>query len=134
MRGFWMLGAALVGCVLSGPGEALPMRAFERVVPANHALKIDRVIIVDRNCRPMEPSSLTLLEPATYGEIRFTRSSDYPTFPEFNPRAKCNGRKLPSTSIIYSPAPGFTGEDTVAIEFTDAFGAPSRIRYHIVVR
>lgn len=47
-------------------------------------------------------------------------SDGHPLFEPGDPRARCGNRLVPTKDGIYTPARGFTGHDTLTVEFTEA--------------
>jgi hypothetical protein len=50
-------------------------------------------------------------------------SGGHPLFGPADPRAHCGDRLTATEDGVYTPAPGFTGHDTLTVEFSEAGGA-----------
>ena len=104
---------------------------------------------VGPGCGPSEVT-FRLATPPSHGEVVFVASQNRPfadgrpMFAEGDPRARCADRLVPTRDAIYTPAPGFAGEDSFVIEASEAgevvasdavdvsvlaFGKPFRDRY-----
>lgn len=99
-------------------------------------------------CGPSEVS-FRLATPPAHGEVTFVASQNRPfadgrpLFVGGDPRARCADRLVPTRDAIYTPAPGFSGQDSFVIEASEAgtvasdavdvsvlsFGKPFRARY-----
>ena len=93
--------------------------------------------------------SFRLATPPAHGEVTFVASQNRPfadgrpLFVGGDPRARCADRLVPTRDAIYTPAPGFSGQDSFVIEASEAgtvasdavdvsvlsFGKPFRARY-----
>jgi hypothetical protein len=103
---------------------------------------------VGPDCRPTEVT-FRLTTPPAHGSVTFVASQNRPftegrpLFPDGDPRARCADRLAPTRDAIYTPAPGFAGEDSFVIEADEggtvasdavdvlvlAYGKPFRARY-----
>lgn len=126
-----------VALVLLGT-EALafgpPMPTLQRVVASGRAQKIDIVISLDPTCQSMGLSQVNILEPPRSGQIVTTQGREYPNFPSFNTRSRCNTHRVPALVVSYQSAADFRGEDEFTLEFVGPLGVPRRLRYHVEVR
>jgi hypothetical protein len=100
------------------------------------------------DCSPSEVS-FRLATPPAHGAVTFVSSQSrpfadgHPLFVAGDPRARCADRLVPTRDAIYTPAPGFSGQDSFVIEASEAgavasdavdvsvlsFGKPFRARY-----
>ncbi len=103
---------------------------------------------VGPDCGPTEVS-FRLATPPAHGAVTFVTSQNrpfadgHPLFAGGDPRARCGDRLVPTKDAIYTPAPGFSGQDSFVIEVSEAgtvasdaidvsvlsFGKPFRARY-----
>jgi hypothetical protein len=103
---------------------------------------------VGHDCGATEVS-FRLATPPAHGAVTFVASQNrpftagHPLFADGDPRARCADRLVPTRDAIYTPAPGFSGEDSFVIEVSEAgtvtsdrvgvlvlsFGKPFRARY-----
>lgn len=135
MRGLSLVGAALLCCALPAAGQAqqqVPLQ--QRVVASGRPTPIMPVMFLSPDCKSMGVGDIAINEGPRGGRVTVENAKDYPSFQPTNPRSACNKLKVPSQRIIYTSAPGFVGEDDVAIEMVGPFGVAQRIRFHIVVR
>ena len=103
---------------------------------------------VGPDCGPTEVS-FRLATPPAHGAVTFVASQNRPfadgrpLFAAGDPRARCADRLVPTRDAIYTPTPGFAGQDSFVIEASEqgtvasdavevsvlAFGKPFRARY-----
>jgi hypothetical protein len=69
-----------------------------------------------------------------HGAVSLRSGSDFPNFPASNPRYRCNLRRVPSTQILYTPQPGFTGSDYLTTDIIFPDGASRQSNYSITVK
>ncbi len=69
------------------------------------------------DCTPSGSRAVVkVVQPAQHGEVEVKETQDFPNFPPFNPRAKCNSQRVPGTIVTYHPARGYVGDDAFAYE------------------
>lgn len=125
------LAIMLTGQALAAPGS---IRTVEKVVAPGQTLRVFSASVVDQGCRSLGPMRIGLLEEPNNGQVEVGSGRDYPSFPTWNTRSRCNTQKVPATVVTYRPAAGYTGEDSFAMEFVGPLGNVGRIRYAISVR
>jgi hypothetical protein len=116
--------------------------------PAGEPLLLFHYFNVGPGCGPSEVS-FRLATPPAHGAVTFVASQNRPfadgrpLFVGGDPRARCADRLVPTRDAIYTPAPGFSGQDSFVIEASEAgtvasdavdvsvlsFGKPFRARY-----
>jgi hypothetical protein len=80
---------------------------------------------INAECRPT-PAAMRLTSAPEHGSLAIEDgeerpwSDGHPLFEPADPRAHCGGRLVPTKDGVYTPAPGFTGHDTLTVEFTEA--------------
>lgn len=125
---------ALVLCATEAFAFGPSMPTQQRVATSGRRQKIDFVINLDPACKPLGLSEVNVLEAPRGGQISTARGQEYPNFPSFNTRSRCNTTRVPAVVVSYQSEAGFRGEDEFAIEYVSPFGVPRRIRYHVDVR
>jgi hypothetical protein len=90
-----------------------------------------------------------LTTPPAHGMVTFVDGQERPVaggqplFAHGDPRARCDDRLAPTKDAFYTPAPGFSGEDSFVVEASEAgavasdavdvavlsFGKPFRAHY-----
>ena len=137
------LAAGLGGILLAGlAGAAWPQGedvgagapVFARGAPvsqqdvnteAGQPVVLFHFVHIDADCGPTAMAMRLTAEPAhgTFtiedGEER-PWSGGHPLFDPADPRAHCGNRLVPTKDGVYAPAAGFTGHDTLTVEFTEA--------------
>ena len=103
---------------------------------------------VGPDCRATEVT-IRLVTPPAHGEVAFHDGQERPfaggepLFGDGDPRARCENRLAPTKDAVYTPAPGFAGDDSFVVEISEdgvtasdavdvqvlSFGKPFRARY-----
>ena len=116
--------------------------------PAGAPLLLFHYFNVGPGCGPSEVT-FRLTTPPAHGAVTFVSSQNRPfadgrpLFAGGDPRVRCADRLVPTRDAIYTPAPGFSGEDSFVIEASEAgtvasdavdvsvlsFGKPFRAHY-----
>ena len=116
--------------------------------PAGAPLLLFHYFNVGPGCGPSDVS-FRLATPPAHGAVTFVASQNRPfadgrpLFAGGDPRARCADRLVPTRDAIYTPAPGFSGQDSFVIEASEggtvasdavdvsvlSFGKPFRARY-----
>ena len=116
--------------------------------PSGEPLLLFHYFNVAPDCGASEVS-FRLATPPAHGTVRFVASQNRPftdgrpLFADGDPRARCGDRLVPTTDAVFTPAPGFSGQDSFVIEVSErgaltsdtvnvlvlSFGKPFRARY-----
>lgn len=116
--------------------------------PAGVPVVLFHYFDVGRDCRATEVT-FRVTSPPAHGEVTFVPAQNrpftdgHPLFADDDPRSRCDDRLAPSRDAIYTPAPGFSGQDSFVIEVAEdgtvaqdavdvsvlSFGKPLRTRY-----
>jgi len=134
----WLGGVVLASLAggVSAQGEDVGAGApvFARGAPvsqqdvnteAGRPILLFHFVHIDGACGPTAMAIRLTTEPAhgTFaikeGEER-PWSDGHPLFEPSDPRAHCGNRLAPTKDGLYTPAPGFTGHDTLTVEFTES--------------
>jgi hypothetical protein len=103
---------------------------------------------VGADCRPTEVT-IRLASPPAHGAVTFADgqerpiSGGEPLFTAGDPRVRCADRLVATKDAVYTPAPGFAGDDKFVVEISEdgavssddidvqvlAFGKPFRAHY-----
>ena len=163
-RSWVWVGAALIGAVagaawaqaddtvarLEAPAVMRGAGTFSQrsATPAGTPVLLFHYFDVGPDCRATEVA-FRLATPPAHGVVTFAASQNRPfkggrpLFADGDPRARCANELAPTRDAIYTPAPGFSGEDSFVIEATEgdsvaqdtvdvsvlSFGKPLRTRY-----
>ena len=79
---------------------------------------------IDADCGPTA-MALTVTTPPAHGVLSFDDgeerpwSGGRPLFGPDDPRAACGNRLAATKDGVYAPAPGFSGHDTLTVQFTE---------------
>ncbi|HZZ88595.1 MAG TPA: hypothetical protein VFE13_09710 [Caulobacteraceae bacterium] len=136
------IAAAVAGAVLAvggGPARAQPeaigagapliargaeVSQEQENTAAGRPVVLFHYVHIDAACGP-KAMGLVVATPPTHGTLRIEdgeerpRLADGPLFPPSDPRAHCANRLVPTRDGVYLPAPGFTGHDTMTVQFTE---------------
>ena len=161
--GAWIgavLVAAVAGAVASQPVDEVTrleapalMRGDGAIsqrsaTPSDQPLLLFHYFNVAPDCRPSDVT-FRLAAPPAHGTVHFVASQNRPftdgrpLFAVSDPRARCADRLVPTKDAIYTPAPGFSGQDSFVIEVSEgdtvtsdavnvlvlSFGKPFRAAY-----
>ena len=158
------IGAALIGAAagaawaqsddmvarLQAPAIMRGAGAFSQrsATPAGAPVVLFHYFDVGRDCRATEVT-FRVTSPPAHGVVTFVAAQNRPfadgrpLFADDDPRSRCDDRLAPSHDAIYTPAPGFSGQDSFVIEVSEdgtvaqdtvdvsvlSFGKPLRTRY-----
>jgi hypothetical protein len=87
-------------------------------------LMLFHYVHIDAHCGPT-PMTVRLAMPPSHGAVAFEDgderpwSNGRPMFGPADPRAHCGNRLAATRNAVYTPAPRFTGHDTLTVEFTE---------------
>jgi hypothetical protein len=82
-------------------------------------------IHIDGACGPTA-TAIRVTTPPAHGVLAIKDgqerpwSDGHPLFAPADPRARCGARLVPTKDGVYTPAAGFTGHDSLVVEFTEA--------------
>jgi hypothetical protein len=116
--------------------------------PAATPVMLFHYFNVGGDCRPTEVT-IRLATPPAHGAVTFADgqerplSAGEPLFGAGDPRARCADRLVSTKDAVYTPAPGFSGDDSFVVEISEAgvtssdaidvqvlaFGKPFRAHY-----
>jgi hypothetical protein len=137
------IAAALAGVALAAAGAG-PTRAQPEAIGAGAPLiargaevsqeqentEAGRPVVlfhyihIDAACGPTA-MALVVTAPPAHGELAIEAGEERPwlgarpLFAPGDPRAHCADRLAPTRDGVYTPAPGFTGHDTLSVQFTE---------------
>jgi hypothetical protein len=106
----------------------------EVAVASGGRVKLTSLGAFDQVCHSLGPMTVGVIEQPHAGTILVDRVNDYPNFPAFNTRSRCNTMKLPETRISYQSTAGYIGQDETLIEIIGPMGRVLRYRFIISVR
>ena len=119
-----------VAAALAGPVSA---RQAVYPVPPKGTVRIGFYYALDPTCAVVGmPKVFTVAGPSN-GTIETREVRDYPNYPTFNVRARCDTQKVPVTEVLYRAAAGFHGIDTVVYAVAFPRGQLRRFRHRILV-
>ncbi len=134
----WLAGVVLAIAVGGGArsqpeavGAGVPMMARGAPISQQDVnTEVGRPVLllhyvhVDAACGP-SAMAIRLTTPPEHGSVSFEDGEERPWYagrPLFepgDPRAHCGNRLAATKDAVFTPAPGFTGRDTLVVEFTE---------------
>jgi hypothetical protein len=136
--GIWLAGAVLATFAAGaaraqseavGPGVPMiargaPISQQDVNTEAGRPVLLFHYVHIDAACGP-SAMAIRLTTPPGHGSVSFENGEERPWYegrPLFapgDPRARCGNRLAATRDAIFTPAPGFTGRDTLVVEFTE---------------
>jgi hypothetical protein len=129
------LAALVAGAALAQPedvGPGVPMIARGAPISQQDAstttgrpVLLFHYVHIDAHCGP-DAIAILVTAPPAHGSLTFENGEERPWSggrPMFGPddaRARCGNRLAATKDGVYTPAPGFTGHDSMVVEFTEA--------------
>lgn len=128
----------LAGCVMdaaSSPRRPNIAAASTSVgVPADSTTKIDQFSFITPGCSEVAGISARVTKRAGYGTVSIRRGRDFSPYPAGNSSAACNSRRVPVWVVLYSPAPGYQGDDLFAYRKSFPDGRSVNVIVNVDVR
>ena len=113
--------------------------AIQKIKVSKAVIGSSKIVIwggasIDPDCAERPGYSLNVVQPPEHGEVKVVAEAIYIAFPQGNPRAVCNSRKVPGRQAYYTAAPGFTGHDRVVLEGASDDGTMRHVTIDVDVR
>jgi hypothetical protein len=113
--------------------------AIQKIKVAKAVIGSSKIVIwggasIDPDCAERPGYSLNVVQPPEHGEVKVVAEAIYIAFPQGNPRAVCNSRKVPGRQVYYTAAPGFSGHDRVVLEGASDDGTMRHVTVDVDVR
>ncbi|QND53231.1 hypothetical protein HB779_16015 [Phyllobacterium sp. 628] len=70
---------------------------------------------VNDDCSTPTVPTMKVTSGPSHGTVSFSRGTGHSAFTEGERRRKCNSRTIAKIFVNYTPAPGFTGKDSVSV-------------------
>jgi hypothetical protein len=136
-----LLALVLGGCVSSGgewvAGETLKGEAHEAVravTVKGGTVTVGPFATVGRSCTVTNQAKASVLSRPRFGVARTALAwGDVVLAPDGPLYSRCNEHKIVGTTVIYTPRPGFTGEDSFSFRLRFVNGEVRRITANVVV-
>ncbi len=114
--------ALLAGAVLAAPASA---QTRSKVVAAGQTSVIDTQTLFSRTtCKTQPPPRMSLDRKPRHGRVDFRRAR----MTIQNSNSNCDGRRALGMQVLYTPNPGFRGQDTFVVRFRNPAGGLVRVR------
>ena len=105
-----------------GAADAAMLRRFSKAVRRDASTTLGSSFALNRDCTSRGLSKVLIATPPAHGTVAVGPQEAHPVFPAGHPLAACNTVGVPATAITYTPAPGFSGTDSLTIDETDIDG------------
>lgn len=137
------LGTLLTaGCVavLPAPPRRIAMltplgaRIFSKTVAAGTTAMLNTATSVNPDCTVTALPTSRITQEPVHGIVRFVQEGVFPSYRPNDPRARCNGMRVPGIVAEYTPAAGFVGADFAILEFIFKDGRDVQLKYAITVK
>lgn len=134
MKWYKALAALLVaaGTLSASDGMAAARQAIYPHPPQG-TIRIGNYYALDPTCAVVGMPKVYALSGPSNGQIETRQVRDFPNYPTFNVRAKCDTQRVPMTEVLYRPTPGFHGVDTVTYAIVFPRGQLRRHTHRILV-
>jgi len=127
-----LAAVVVLGGCQSTEGPATVQSSF--VVPAGVERLIHQDYDINGDCSSQGDIVVRVTSPPQHGVITVRPGTVHPTFPASNTHSACNSRSVVGKQTWYRPAPGYVGEDSVAIEVVYPTGHDRTYQISISVR
>jgi hypothetical protein len=89
---------------------------------------------LNADCTPLGPVEAKVVTAPEHGKVRIAPGPAFPNYVPGDPPYACNAHRSPATIITYRAAPGFSGEDSTAVQIFFPDGDAPTVLFHIAVR
>jgi hypothetical protein len=108
--------------------------SYRVTVASNTMAMLDFSILINPDCTSGGVAKLWVTQAPAHGVAAVAHVDDFPKSPPASPLATCNTVRLPGVALTYTPAPGFTGADTLTFEAIDADNRDKAFQMAITVK
>jgi hypothetical protein len=105
-----------------------------KVAVAGKPLVLGKGVSVNPDCSSAGDFVIRVTSPPSHGSVSIRRAGVYPSFRASNRRSACNQRRVPGVTAVYVARRGYTGPDTVGLEYIGPSGSYRESTYNILVR
>jgi hypothetical protein len=136
MKSFLLAALAAFGLLSSSAfaqQEGLTQKKYTRVVASGAKQQIGFYRSLNPDCisRGVE---IRVTKQPEHGTVETSATSDYPSYPKENIRAKCNQHKVKGMLVNYKAAEKYTGDDAFDLLVLFANGFAWEVHYDVSVR
>lgn len=107
--------------------------ALRRPGIVDEPLALDFVQAVDRDCAPVGVARVSAAIAPGRGTLSIVPETGFVTYTPGDARAACNRRRLDGINVVYRPAPGHVGADSVRLDILYADGSAAQRSYAISI-
>jgi hypothetical protein len=105
----------------------------QKVAVAGKPLLLAQLAEINPDCSSLGHVEIRTVSPASHGSVSFKRGGIFATFAAPN-RSHCNRRRVQGVTAVYVARRGYTGSDSVTLEFLGSSGRYDRRTFNILVR
>jgi len=87
-----------------------------------------------KDCSSLGQVDVKVITPPDHGTIYIEKGMAFSNYTPGDPPYLCNAKKSPATLITYRSAPGFSGQDTAAVQIFFPDGHAPTMLFHLEVR
>jgi hypothetical protein len=118
----------------AGFGQTHPPATLTPTVVADKASQIKFIYSLNPDCSNADEADTRITKNPQHGKVEITPGEGFPNFPESDIRHACNTKKVPGHRVMYTPEAGYTGKDTMQMEFIYPLGGDWFENYSISVK
>lgn len=122
-----LLGTVAVTGCNSTPSHNPPLKVAVNGKP----LKVDYYYSLNPDCSSRGATTPRITEAPRHGTVEFREALDFPFFKRDSEQAHCNSKRVPVTSVVYTPSAGYTGPDSFQVYLVFASGNPHVVNYKV---
>jgi hypothetical protein len=113
--------------------EGMKVSDFTRSVPAGKQRVLDSMSVLNPDCTIADDFEATITKEAEHGNASIETVERYPSFKSDNVRAKCNGKKMQMSMLVYKAAVSFNGTDKFEVTTLLSNGMTHVYRYTVKI-
>jgi len=112
-------------------GEGLQRLQFTRIVPSGTNQRIEFITALNPDCTSV---NIRVTKQPEHGTAETLATTNFPTYPKENIRAKCNDHKVRGVQVNYKSAEKYTGNDEFDVLILFPAGTAWEVHYNMDVR
>ena len=105
-----------------------------RAAAAGQPVRIGFLTNIDPDCSSTPFANVRIIEEPKHGQTTLKQDTGFTNYPKGNPRFECNKERSEGTAVFYEGGAGYTGKDSVVVEWRYADGREGSVRYSIDVK
>ena len=114
------------------PGD-IAVRVVDRTVRRDTATPLGAFYALKPDCSSRGLPRVLVTQQPAHGIATVEAREELARYPPASPFAACNGRSVAAMGLAYTPSPGFSGTDTLTIDYTPLGGTRQLIKLELTV-